>query len=200
MVQRLSGNFRKLLARVSVARSNQGALSDTESSAAYVLPAGLPPGPGVPPELNPVTPVDVPEAGLPPVPTEPPGLNPVTPVFEPAAGEVPDGTFADAAGAAGAGAGGGVDVVGAGGGGGGSAGAGAGANAAAAIVTAATARAAPPADAMVVLRMISTRFLMLLLSLVCCDAYAAPACGCGRFSDGVPAVLLVPLPFRLNRG
>ena len=105
VVQRLSGNFRKLLARVSVARSNQGALSDTESSAAYVLPAGLPPGPGVPPELNPVTPVDVPEAGLPPVPTEPPGLNPVTPVFEPAAGEVPDGTFADAAGAAGAGAG-----------------------------------------------------------------------------------------------
>lgn len=176
------------------------ALSDTESSAAYVLPAGLPPGPGVPPELNPEIPVVVPEAGLPPVPTVPPGLNPVTPVFEPAAGEVPDGTFADAAGAAGAGAGGGVDVVGAGGGGGGSAGAGAGANAAAAIVTAATARAAPPADAMVVLRMISTRFLVLLLSPVCCDAYAAPACGCGHLSEVVPAVLLVPLPFRLNRG
>jgi hypothetical protein len=139
-------------------------LSDMEPSAAYVLPAGLPPGPALPPGLNPVTPVDVPLAGLPPLPAVPPGLNPETPVFEPPAGKFPDGRLFDAAGAAGAGAGGGVDVVGAGGAGGGSAGAGAaGASAAAAIATAATASDAPPADAMVVLRMISTRFIMLLL-------------------------------------
>jgi hypothetical protein len=152
----------------------QAPLSDTEPSAAYVLPAGLAPGPALPPGFIPVTPVDVPPAGLPPVPALPPELNPETPPTEPAAGTVPAGMLFDAEGAAagagagagvdvvGAAAGGGVDVVGAGGGGG-SAGAGAaGASAAAAIAMAATARDAPPADAMVVLRMISTRFLLLL--------------------------------------
>jgi hypothetical protein len=147
----------------------EGPLSDMEPSAAYVLPAGLPPGPLLPPESNPEIPVVVPIAGLPPVPAVPPGFIPETPVFEPAAGKFPDGTLAAAPGAAGAGDGGGVEVVGAGGGGGGSAGAGAaGASAAAAIVTAATARDAPAADAMVVLRMISTRFM-----LFCCDVCAA---------------------------
>src|SRR6516165_4992157 len=122
----------------------EGPLSDMEPSAAQVLPAGLPPGPLLPPESNPETPVVVPIAGLPPVPAVPPGFIPETPVFEAPAGEFPDGTLAAAAGAAGAGAGGGVDVVGAGGGGGGGGGGGsAGAGAAAAIVMAATARDAP---------------------------------------------------------
>jgi hypothetical protein len=114
----------------------------------------------VPPGSIPVTPVVVPLAGLPPEPTLPPGFIPETPDVEPAAGKFPDGTLAAAEGAAAGGAGG-ADVVGAGGGGGGSAGTAPRAAttvAAVAIERAVTARDATPADAMVVIRMISPLF------------------------------------------
>jgi hypothetical protein len=153
----------RMISRAAVqANAPRGPLSDTEPSAAHVFPAGLPPGPLLPPMSVPDTPVPVPAAGLPPVPGVPPGFIPVTPETEPAAGRFPDGTFADAAGAAGAGAGV-EEVVGAGAGAGGGGGGSAGAGAAAASVTAAAARDAAPTDAMVVLRMISTRFIVLPL-------------------------------------
>jgi hypothetical protein len=119
-------------------------------SVAYDFPAGLPPGPALPPGFIPETPiVPMPPAGSPPVPALPPELNPETPDDVPPDGRFPDGMLPAAVGGAGGGA---VDVVGAGG-----AGAGAGGSAAAVAATAiapAAARVATAADAMVIIRMI----------------------------------------------
>jgi hypothetical protein len=101
---------------------------------------------------SPDTPVVVPAAGLPPLPGLPPELNPETPLVEPPDGRFPEGTLAEAAGTVGAGAG--VDdVVGAGGVGGGGC---AGAGAVAIVRAAATAKGAnAAADAIVVVLMVS---------------------------------------------
>ena len=114
-------------------------------SGAYVLPAGLTPGPLLPPMSVPVTPVVVPEAGLPPEPALPPKFDPLTPAGVPSAGVFPDGMLPEAAGTVGAGAGV-EEVVLAGGGGSNGAGA-PGAALTAPEVHTSMVRAAPAKDA-----------------------------------------------------